>query len=82
LGGGPSKQSPSIPATILEQDAQLSVAQSQKLAPLDDKSVFSLDASVVEKTILGNSIKMYAYNEQIPGPIFHVKQGDTVTVEV
>jgi FtsP/CotA-like multicopper oxidase with cupredoxin domain len=47
---------------------------------LRDGESYSLDASFVKKEVQGNVIRMLAYNREIPGPVLHVKQGDTVNV--
>jgi manganese oxidase len=45
--------------------------------------VFDLTASVIRWTILpGVTVDAYAYNGQIPGPRFHIRQGDHVRITV
>ena len=48
-----------------------------------DVKVFDLRTSVIRWTILpGVTVDAYAYNNQIPGPRIHVRQGDHVRVNV
>jgi len=47
---------------------------------IEDGETITLTADVITKTVDGNQYKMYGYNSQIPGPIFQVKQGSSVTV--
>lgn len=49
----------------------------------DDTKVFDLDVSPIRWHILPNvAVDAYAYNQQIPGPRFHLKQGDHVRINV
>jgi FtsP/CotA-like multicopper oxidase with cupredoxin domain len=57
----------------------------QELQPHMDGTtkVFDLDASVIRWHILPNvAVDAYAYNQQIPGPRLHFKQGDHVRINV
>jgi len=57
----------------------------QELQPHMDGAtkVFDLDASVIRWHILPNiAVDAYAYNQQIPGPRLHFKQGDHVRINV
>jgi suppressor of ftsI len=47
---------------------------------LQNGASYALDASFVKKTINGKTIRMLAYNDQIPGPILRVKQGDSIKI--
>ncbi len=62
--------------------ANLPQAQQTQVIDVKNKAAISLDVSPVAKTINGKAIRMYAYNSQIPGPLFKVKQGSTFTVNV
>ncbi len=42
--------------------------------------VFDLEAQIVRKEINGKPVRMFGYNGQIPGPVLHVKQNSTITV--
>ncbi|MFA5935448.1 MAG: multicopper oxidase family protein [Patescibacteria group bacterium] len=58
----------------------LNDAKQQTDVTLQNGASYALDASFVKKTINGKTIRMLAYNDQIPGPILRVKQGDAVKV--
>lgn len=48
-----------------------------------DTKVFDLETSVIRWHILPNvAVDAYAYNQQIPGPRLHLKQGDHVRIYV
>lgn len=47
---------------------------------LHDNDVFELSASSITKVIDGKSLQMFGYNQQTPGPLLLVKQGDEVTI--
>jgi FtsP/CotA-like multicopper oxidase with cupredoxin domain len=49
-----------------------------KVTHLSTRDSFELEAKPVLKEINGEQHRMYAYNGQIPGPMFKVKQGSTV----
>jgi len=58
----------------------LANAQNQQTAPINNGDTYALNASFVKDTIDGKTIRMLAYNSQIPGPIIKVKQGDSIKV--
>ncbi len=58
----------------------LSAADESKAVELSDGQTFQIVASPVSKDINGITIRMYAYNKQIPGPLIKVKQGSTIYV--
>ncbi|MEK7557531.1 MAG: multicopper oxidase family protein [Patescibacteria group bacterium] len=47
---------------------------------LKDGDTYDLEASIVQKSINGQRVKMLAYNGSIPGPLIKVKQGSEVTI--
>jgi FtsP/CotA-like multicopper oxidase with cupredoxin domain len=47
---------------------------------LIDGDVFDLKASTISKVVNGESLQMFGYNNQSPGPVLLVNQGDEVTV--
>jgi suppressor of ftsI len=47
---------------------------------LNNGDIFNLEASIVQKTINGQAVKMLAYNGSIPGPLIKVKQGSEITI--
>ena len=57
---------------------RLDLAKPSEIIDLSDKYSFQLEAKPVLKEINGDQYRMYAYNGQIPGPMFKVKQGSTV----
>lgn len=58
-----------LPASHASQDVYLNNGQS-----------YNLSAGFVSNDLNGRTQPMLAYNGSIPGPTFHVKQGDKVTV--
>ncbi len=63
-----------------DQEAQqVKSTPTQTINLINDES-YDLDAQIVSKEINGNTIQMYGYNGQIPGPILKVKQGSNITV--
>jgi len=56
-----------------------------ELAPRIDNGVkvFDLETSVVRWTILpGVTVDAYAFNDQVPGPRIHIREGDRVRINV
>ncbi len=60
--------------------AGLDKAKTSQIIELSEGSVLQLEAKPVIKNINGNSIRMYSYNGQIPGPMIKVKQGSNISV--
>ncbi len=56
-------------------------ARSPQIVEVNDGDVVDVEASFVKKTIEGIPYIMYAYNGQIPGPIFKAQQASTITVK-
>lgn len=69
-----------MPELIDRNITYLSAAQNTKTVELTNNSHFNLEAKEVTNEINGTTIKMYAYNGQIPGPTLKVKQGSTIYV--
>src|SRR3989344_192719 len=64
-----------------EKDSMTTLAQAATETQeyvLENNSVYQLHATAVTKEIDGNSVGMFSYNNQIPGPLLHVQQGTTV----
>jgi len=57
---------------------RLELAKSSETIELSDGDRFELESKIVVKEINGEQYRMYAYNGQIPGPMFKVKQGSTI----
>ena len=51
----------------------------QIIIPQENETI-QLTAQKIIKEINGKKIQMYGYNGQIPGPLFIVKQGQTITI--
>ncbi|MGC2570693.1 MAG: multicopper oxidase domain-containing protein, partial [Candidatus Nitrosopolaris sp.] len=51
-----------------------------EVVPINNGNTFHLSASKLLKNINGNSVVMFGFNGQVPGPIIKVKQGSTVFV--
>lgn len=71
---------PPVTNQISRSIDSLSDAQNEQIASIDHGDTYSLDASFVKKIINGKTIRMLAYNGQIPGPILRVKQGEAIKV--
>ncbi len=57
----------------------LGLVSAQESKTLNDKTI-SLEANIVKKNINGKEIRMYAYNNQIPGPLIKANQGEKIEV--
>lgn len=55
-------------------------ATQNKVVELKDGDTYNLTASIVQKTIKGEKVKMLAYNGSIPGPLIKVPQGANITI--
>ena len=51
------------------------------VARLSNNETFELSADMITNTIDGKILDMYGYNDQTPGPLINVKQGDSITVQ-
>ena len=60
--------------------AGLPAAASQRELVLQDGAVIDLTAGPVRKELSGRTLRMFAYNGSIPGPLLRVRQGSTLTV--
>jgi FtsP/CotA-like multicopper oxidase with cupredoxin domain len=60
--------------------ASLPMAGPREIADLADGDTLSLEASLVRKTVAGETFVMYAFNEQIPGPLIRVRRGTEIHV--
>lgn len=58
----------------------LSEAKTSQVVELKDGDTYNLEASIVQKTIKSQPVKMLAYNGSIPGPLLKVPQGAEITV--
>jgi len=55
-------------------------AKIQETTVLNNGDVYSLSADFVKKNIEGKTIRMLAYNGELPGPMLRVQQGDTIQI--
>lgn len=58
----------------------LANSEPSRIVEISNGSVFQLEAKPVVKSINDNTIRMFAYNGQIPGPLLKVKQGSSIYV--
>lgn len=73
-------QQPVAQNKIDRSTSGLNDGREQTAVILGDRQTFALAAGFVKKTINGKTIRMLAYNDQLPGPLLRVKQGSTATV--
>ncbi len=59
----------------------LNVAKQSEIIKLASGDSLKLTADVVKKNILGKEIRMFGYNEQIPGPLIEVGQGSKIFID-
>jgi FtsP/CotA-like multicopper oxidase with cupredoxin domain len=67
-------------ATFDRSTAGLTEALPSREQRLEDGALFDLTAAPVSKQLAGRTLRMYAYNGSIPGPLLRVRQGSTLTV--
>src|SRR4030042_1841456 len=80
-GHGEGMMVPSgAPEGFERSTAGLAAALPSRDIILKDKAAFELTAAPVSKQLSGRTLRMYAYNGSIPGPLLRVKQGSTLTV--
>ena len=80
-GHGEHMMAPSMaPEGFERSTAGLAAVSPSRDVMLKDKAVFELTAAPVSKQLSGRTLRMYAYNGSIPGPLLRVKQGSTLTV--
>ena len=60
----------------------LKVAQASEVIELKNGDTLDLSIDIVKKEIAGQTIKMFGYNGQIPGPLLKIEQNSTVLVNV
>lgn len=59
----------------------LPLARPRQIVPLEDGDAIALEAGLVRRRIRGRDHVMYAFNGQYPGPLLHVPEAATVTVD-
>jgi len=60
----------------------LDVAKASEIIELDNGDTLDLSIDIIQKEIAGQTIKMFGYNGQIPGPLLKIKQNSTISVNV
>lgn len=81
MGGEPTlHQATQKSGTFSAETNGLPAAKSSPVAELTDGDTYNLEATIVQKTINGQPVKMLAYNGSIPGPLIKVTQGSEVTI--
>lgn len=60
--------------------AGLDMAKMSQIIELPDGALFQLEAKPVVKNIDGNTIRIYSFNGQVPGPLIKVKQGSSIDI--
>ena len=58
------------------------VAKTSEIIELKNGDTFNLSIDIVQKEIAGQTIKMFGYNGQIPGPLLKIEQNSTILVNV
>ncbi|MFN2556886.1 MAG: multicopper oxidase family protein [Nitriliruptorales bacterium] len=83
--GGAMREMGAVDPGDVTYHAPVAAVGDQVLEPRieDGVKVFDLDLSVIEWRILPDQPMLaYAFNRQVPGPRLHVRQGDTVRINV
>ena len=60
----------------------LEVAKASEIIELKNGDTLDLSMDIVKKEIAGQTIKMFGYNGQIPGPLLKVDQNSQVYINV
>lgn len=80
----PPDVAPFLPETVAAgplDPTTLPTARPRGIVSLDDGDEIALEAGLVRRRIRGRDHVMYAFNGQYPGPLLHVPEAATVTVE-
>ena len=82
LGGEIPTVEPFLPGADLDemQRSMLPAAVPREVIELADGDVLDLTAGLVRRDIGGQSVIMYGFNNQYPGPLLKVEQHSTITV--
>jgi len=60
----------------------LDVAKASEVIELKNGDTFNLSIDIIKKTIAGQTVRMFGYNGQIPGPLLKVDQNAQVYINV
>jgi suppressor of ftsI len=61
--------------------AAVPIARPRELLRLSDGDTIDLTAGLVRRSLKGRDILMYGFNGQYPGPVIHVTQAATITID-
>ena len=79
---GVGRLTPPVDPFLPSATGPLPVARPREIVRLGDGGTLDLEAGLVERTIDGRTFTMYGFNGQYPGPLIHVPQDATITVNV
>ena len=79
---GVGRLTPPVDPFLPSSTAPLPPARPREIVRLGDGGTLDLEAGLVERTIAGRTLTMYGFNGQYPGPLIHVPQDATITVNV
>jgi len=60
----------------------LKVAQASEIIELKNGDTLDLSIDIIQKEIAGQTVRMFGYNGQIPGPLLKIEQSSTIRVIV
>ena len=60
----------------------LAIAKASEIVELKNGDTLNLSIDIIQKEIAGQTIKMFGYNGQIPGPLLKIKQNSIILVNV
>jgi len=64
------------------QTQGLEAAKESEIVELKNGDTFDLSIDIIQKEIAGQTIKMFGYNGQIPGPLLKIEQNSVILVNV
>ena len=79
---GVGRLTPPVDPFLPSATSPLPPARPREIVRLGDGGTLDLEAGLVERTIEGRTFTMYGFNGQYPGPLIHVPQDATITVNV
>ena len=79
---GVGRLTPPVDPFLPSAAVPLPPARPREIVRLGDGGTLDLEAGLVQRTIDGRTFTMYGFNGQYPGPLIHVPQDATITVNV
>ena len=79
---GVGRLAPAVDPFLPSAAGPLPAARPREIVRLGDGGTLDLEAGLVRRTIGGRTVTMYGFNGQYPGPLIHVPQDATITVNV